>query len=170
MTPELLHLQRSDTGLFVLTEPTTQTVVVGEELADAYARMSEALAGRPASAAPSTAGAGLFERRGTARTAVIAAALLLPVLWVGRIAFEVRAAGVVCSTPATTSQGHPTRVATTPSAFSDLEGTEDDEVDDGDDEAAEPERARPATAVIEGTEVGAAAPAPVAPAPVTPAP
>jgi len=166
MTPELLHLQRSDTGLFVLTEPGSQTVVVAEELADAYARMRETLAERPSPASPSPASVGPFARRGTARTVVIAVALLLPVLWVGRVAFEVRAAEVVCSSPATRSQGHPTRVAPTPSAYSDLEGTEDDVEDDGDDEPAKPERAHPATATIVGAEAVGAAPA----APVTPAP
>ncbi|MDC0667998.1 hypothetical protein [Nannocystis radixulma] len=160
MTPPLLHLQRSDTGHFVLTEPASQTVVVAEELGDAYARMTATLAEHPPSAAPVVATAGPFERRGTTRVAVIAAALLLPALWVARIAFDVNAAQVVCPSAVTRSQGHPTRVATTPSAHSDREGTEDDEDVDEDDEAPPPpDSPPPRTAVIVGPEAAPPAPA-----------
>ncbi|MBZ5710228.1 hypothetical protein [Nannocystis pusilla] len=161
MTPPLLHLQRSDTGHFVLTEPASQTVVVAEELADAYARMTATLAEHPPSAAPPAAAApGPFERRGTTRVVVVVAALLLPALWVARIAFDVNAAQVVCPSVATRSQGHPTRVAATPSAHSDREGTEDDEDVDEDDEApTPPDRPPPRTAVIVEPEAARPAPA-----------
>ncbi|WAS95272.1 hypothetical protein [Nannocystis punicea] len=174
MNPALLHLQRSENGHFVLTEPVSQTVVVAEGLAEAYARMCETLAEQPPPAQPALDGGGLFAWRGTPRALILAAALLVPTLWAVRIAFDLRAAQVECNTPATRSQGHPTRVAATRSADADREGTED-EIDpdaEADDEAAKPE---PATAIVAepagGEAAGAeqAAPAKAEPAKAEPA-
>jgi hypothetical protein len=172
MNPALLHLQRSENGHFVLTEPVSQTVVVAEGLAEAYARMCETLAEQPPPAQPALDGGGLFPRRGTPRALILAAALLVPTLWVVRIAFDLRAAQVECRGPATRSEGHPTRVAATRSADADREGTEDDIDPDAeaDDEAAKPEPA-PVAAPAGGEAAGAsqAEPARAEPARAEPA-
>lgn len=72
-------LRRSDTGHFILIEPTTGATVVDEELVRAYERMEALLSEHelaPRAAAPSA-----FEFRGRARLWAIAAALALPLLW-----------------------------------------------------------------------------------------
>lgn len=138
MSDALLHLRRSENGLFVLVEPTSQTVVVDEDLGEAYARMCATLKEQPP--APAAAGSRpLFERRGQLRIAAIIAALLVPLAWAARIAVEVQQARVSCPPRQTRSHGHATRVVQTPSAFADREGTEvDDEADDEARKTAKP--------------------------------
>lgn len=135
MSDALLHLRRSENGHFVLVEPTSQTVVVAEELGEAYARMCETLKEAPPPATPAPAPA-LFEKRARVQIAVVIVALLVPLAWTAAIALEVRQASLGCPPQATRSQGHPTRVAPTPSAFADRKGTQED--DEGDEENTGP--------------------------------
>lgn len=100
MTDTLLHLRRSENGHFVLVEPTSQTVVVAEELGEAYARMCETLKDPPAPAPPHTGSPGIFAQRGAVRLAIVAVAILAPLAWVARISVEVREAELTCPPPA----------------------------------------------------------------------
>lgn len=141
MTDALIHLRRSENGHFVLVEPTSQTVVVAEELGEAYARMCETLKDLPAPAPPRTGSTAIFAQRGAVRLAIVAVAILAPLAWVARIAVEVHEAEVTCPPRATRSQGHPTRIAETPSAAADRLGVaEDEELN----EDATPEDPKPA--------------------------
>lgn len=143
MTDALLHLQRSENGHFVLIEPGSQTVVVAEELGDAYARMCETLKEAPPPAPSRTGSTGIFAQRGAVRLVVVIVAILAPLLWMARIAALVHDAEPTCPPRATRSQGHPTRINPTPSAAADRQGSADD--DELDEEATvSPEAPGPA--------------------------
>lgn len=141
MTDRLLHLRRSENGHFVLTEPTSQTVVVAEELGEGYTRMCATLQDAPPPAPPRTGSPAVFVGRGAVRLVVVVAALLAPLAWMASIAFEVRHAELSCPLRATRSEGHPTHVTPTPSAAADREGLDEDVELDDDTTAGDPKPA-----------------------------
>jgi hypothetical protein len=163
MTDTLLHLRRSENGHFVLVEPTSQTVVVAEELGEAYARMCETLKDPPAPAPPHTGSPGIFAQRGAVRLAIVAVAILAPLAWVARISVEVREAELTCPPRATRSQGHPTRISETPSAAADRQGAEDDDELNDDATPDDPKPAATGGPEPEPVETTAPASAPVPP-------
>ncbi|HVI01215.1 MAG TPA: hypothetical protein VM869_21005 [Enhygromyxa sp.] len=85
------QVSRTDTGQFVLTDPTTDTVVIDDDLAQGFAKLEQVVAGKPAlaPAPPSGASQGpsIFEFRGGPRYTPILLAIVLPFAWLAVMYF-----------------------------------------------------------------------------------
>ena len=91
------QVSRTDTGQFVLMDPTTDTVVIDDDLGDGFARLEQAVADKPplasATAAatgdadPATQGSSAFAFRGGPRYTPILLAVVLPFAWLAVLYF-----------------------------------------------------------------------------------
>jgi hypothetical protein len=84
------QVSRTDTGQFVLIDPTTDTVVIDDDLAQGFAKLEHAVASKPASApAPSSPARtpSTFEFRGGPRYTPILLAVVLPFAWLAVMYF-----------------------------------------------------------------------------------
>lgn len=79
------QVSRTDTGQFVLLDPTTDTVVIDDELAPGFAKLEQAVAGKPPRPAPppgaDPVGSSAFGFRGGPRYTPLLLAIVLPFLW-----------------------------------------------------------------------------------------
>ena len=85
------QVSRTDTGQFVLMDPATDTVVIDDELAQGFAKLEQAVAGKPAIASapasasggadPATQGSSAFAFRGGPRYTPMLLAVVLPFAW-----------------------------------------------------------------------------------------
>jgi hypothetical protein len=85
------QVSRTDTGQFVLLDPATDTVVIDDDLAQGFARLEQAIAGKPpltaappaqnGGADPATQGSSAFAFRGGPRYTPVLLAVVLPFAW-----------------------------------------------------------------------------------------
>jgi hypothetical protein len=88
------QVSRTDTGQFVLTDPTTDTVVIDDDLAQGFAKLEQVVANKPAlvsapppSGADRAAAPSAFEFRGGPRYTPILLAVVLPFAWLAVMYF-----------------------------------------------------------------------------------
>jgi hypothetical protein len=76
------QVTRTDTGQFVLIDPTSETVVIDDDLVAGFAKLDTILASKPrTSPPPLTATTRAFEFRGGPRYTPILLAIVLPFVW-----------------------------------------------------------------------------------------
>lgn len=87
------QVSRTDTGQFVITDPSTDTVIIDDDLAEGFAKLEQAVASKPAlgpSSPPSverSQAPGAFEFRGGPRYAGVLLAVVLPFAWLAVMYF-----------------------------------------------------------------------------------
>lgn len=90
--PMPYQISRADTGQFVLTDSATDTVVIDDDLAQGFARLEQAVAGKPAVAPTATSNepapaSSAFAFRGGPRYTPILLAVVLPFAWLAVLYF-----------------------------------------------------------------------------------